>query len=482
MSPSDLAEVIDALGEAHGASINECERFVNVSGLSARCAQRLVQACGLIQWTCTLVDGHGNKFAPETLDQDYAPFRVTVTKQFAQESGALYLLTASGFTCWLDKGHAAQSWRLARLSRPLFTQARVYGDWHGRLNIAPAPATRSPRYLVRETASQRRVPDDIRCWLMEEGSDIDLSDRLHRLWAAKAFECLTLSLANELEQAPDHGGGTVVFRGPPLLRLRLQALTAQGIAQWGGGAFATLQTAVRWVYELSREAELRHAMLATEIARSGRTEAQAHCYFGTYLASALEGAKVTYQLYLGDVTAQTLTALSTLRSHVTEEAARAAESTQKAVAGVAAGLGVGIAMFVARLTAALDPWIVSSIVAVGIGYSALVVWSNAGFIRSQRQQRNAWHARLYRFLPPAEYQKMVREPNQYSTRIYRCTAIVGLLLVTGLGVLIIGYSFAGDGQRPACPEAGDSSEAIAVPEGDPQKRSRPALIWANAPG
>jgi len=472
LSASDLARLLDTLEAQAGAYVTEDQQCVVVSALSAVAAKNLARACNDLRWRFHLEDSEHNPFSlDEPLRDEWAPFRVNFEKPPGADQNALYLLSARGVSDWLERGHAAAHWRLASIRQPLVTQCRLYTDWECEQPFAQAPETRSPRSLVREISHSPQVPGDIRCWLLAEQADIDIADPLHRLWASKAFDALARSLADELFD--DNG---LLFTGPPPLRLRLAPPTAQSPA---AGTFALLQDAARWVYASLREAEPRHRMLASEIARMARADGGACEHFAEHLATALEGAKTSYRIYLSGITLDSLKMLAQLRSSALDENAKIAESTQKAVAGSAVGLSVVLGTYIAQLDANIRPWTATLLIACAIGYSAKVVWSNGAFIRLQRQQRLAFHPHLYRFLPPSDYQNMVRRPAKRSGWIYRRTAVCGLAMVVVVGIAIIVAGFVNDPSDIPDHKPAKACERSVI-EPAPIDRSKPSsrLLWS----
>jgi hypothetical protein len=474
LSLNALAELLDTLAREHGVLINEAPACLVASALDVDCARKLAIAVGQLQWSYQLVDSANNAFTLARLDDDFAPYRLTLHKVLPRNDGALYLLSATGFSDMLERGNGADHWRLARLKRAFITLGRAYGNWDETLAFDKAAATRSPRALVRETAVNRRVPEDVRFWLLDERSEVDLADPLHGIWAAKAFDALARSVANELEA----DNGALVFRGPPTLQLDGTRSPSTDLRTLGIEGFNQLQTAARWVYEWSREAELRHAMLSTEIARSGRETSNAATYFATHLDNALEGAKVVYQLHLSDLTLDTLNALSTLRGNVSDDAARTTESTQQALTKVAAALGVGLTVIATRIGNDISPWLVLLAMAVACVYCLLELLAGWRLIRIRRSAREAWHPRLYRFLPSADYRKMVIKPAQRSERVYLWATGIGFALVVMLSLVMVIWSFYGAAEENFGAQTKSETGTQQPERGTPRTASWPATWLA----
>lgn len=474
MSLNALAELVDRLAADHSVAIHESERCLTASELDAGSAVRLASAIDALQWEYQLVDSENNAFAPTGITEEFAPFRITLHKALPDVENALFLLSTTGFCDALRGGHSAEHWRLARLQGSFITQKRAYGDWTEPLSLRKAEVTRSPRALVRETAMDRRVPDDIREWLLDDASAIDLTQPLHCLWAVKAFDALSRALANEL----DAQDGALMFRGPPSLQLSAKDLLADELQPLGLEGFTALQQAARWVYELAREAEIRHAMLATEIARSGRDACQTARYFAAHLSNALDGAKVVYQLHLSALTVDTLNALTTLRGSVCDDAARTTESTQQALTKVAAGLGVGLTVIATGSGDDVSPWMMLLVMTAVCLYCCLDILAGWRLIRIRRRARDAWQPRLYRFLPPADYANMVSKPAKRTARVYLWATAVGFGLVVLLSVVVVLGSFYQRSVAAADTEPGKGTQSNA---GERERTAPdiryPAPVW-----
>lgn len=434
-SPTALAEAIDRLAEAHGALVTESEHDVLVCNLQVPAAQHLAQLCRAAGWEPVLVDSANNPFAPADLCADYAPFRLTVSKRLPRENDTLYLLTTAGLRSMLASGHPAACWRLARIGQRLVTQARVYGNWSEPLPRVTATRLRSPRALVRETAGQGHVPEDLRYWLLAAGEHIDARDPIHRLWAAQALHALACSLADGVD-GHHHG---LTFRGPPPLRLRISPALVHCPATLAL-LCDRLQAAARWVFEVERETEVRHAMLATEIARAGRADGDAWGYLTAHLAEAMDSARVVYQLHLSEMTVDTLNALSHLRSNVNDDAARTTEATQQALTKVAAGLGVGLTLIVTGVSNDVGFRVTLLTMLIACMYCAVEIAAGWRLIKIRRIARDAWQPRWYRFLPRSDYRAMVSRPADRSECVYLWATLSGLALVALMGLLVAFYS------------------------------------------
>lgn len=186
MSLTDLASLLNSEARAGRVSIAEGEDDLIASKLSAELILRLVTLARAAGLACATYDDQYSPYKDEDIVDDFGPFRLTLKKppRLVEEgAGALFILTAVGFSDFLRKGHKAEIWRVLGLSSPFTCQARVFGNWEEPLSLISVAATKSPRMLVKEAADTRIVPDDIRLWLLQ-GSSLDASDAFHCLWAS----------------------------------------------------------------------------------------------------------------------------------------------------------------------------------------------------------------------------------------------------------------------------------------------------------
>lgn len=419
---TELAKQLDSLASQIGAHISEDNELIVVSNLNAAAAGSLSTSCMHLGWGWSVFDEAGEPTSYLELVDDFAPFRVSIRKP-ASSPGVLDIVSRVGFTQLLERGHAATLWRIAGLDSPLQTHARIYTGWTSIELPIVSPAGKSPRSLVRESGEARNAPADIRPWLLVDPAKLDLGDPFHKIWSVYAVCALSGALAHEIDALTSE----LIFKGPPKLILRAPTRSDLDINGFGGNAFIDLHAAAEWVYENSREAETRHNFLATEIARAGREVEDFHSYIKLNISTALESAKIAYQMSVSEISKDTLKSLADLRKAITEETAKATEATRQTAAAVASALAVGVGLFAARLSADIKPWLIVTVSIIAISYVSMVVFSGWSFINLQRDLRSDWRNKIYRYLPVAEYKKMVEQPALKSERVFKISAIIGVM-------------------------------------------------------
>lgn len=414
-----LAELLDRLVISKEAHLVETERSVSVSGLSYASTAQIFRSALNLKWGVRAFDSSNSEWNLSTISEEFAPYRVTIVKpEF--DNAVLHILSNVGFAKWLSTGHDATTWRIARLRESIVTRGRLFTNWKSSDKGIPSPATKSPRTLVRETAGTRIVPQDIQVWLLHH-SGIRVADPVFRTWANASIRVLLYSLSEEIIS----NGEELKFKGPPKLTLAIPSVDEDLLEELGELAFNSLQQAADWVFELEREAELKHGLLMGEIARAGGQIKSAVQYFKSNIADAFDAAKIAYQVAISELGKDTLKLLGELRKAVTEETGKVTEGIRQTITAVASGLAVGFGLLAARLNTTASPWLLIVIMLVVTTYVAMVIYSGWGFISLQRSLREQWQPRLYRFLPPEEYSRMVSQPTKKTENVFLIVAALG---------------------------------------------------------
>ena len=485
MSHQSLASLINELSRKRQALITEGNLTLIVSDLSAETARSIKKAAVDAAWSFTIYDCASSETDVDDEDEDFGPFRVELEKPLPEDhvqEQALYVATEVGFKAFLVNGHAAARWHLLGLTQPFVTRARAYCGWGEEGDYTESQATKSPRLLVKESATLRKVPEDVRLWLLAEGHHLDEADPLHMLWAGQAFGALSRCFANEI----DTSGSKLTFKGPPKLNLAIPE-AVEGHALISLKDFEVVQEAAAWVFDNAREAEVKHILLSAEIARSGRADGEVQEYFRENLAAALDCARIAYQMAVSEITKDTLKSLTDLRKAVTEETSKATDATRQAIAAISTALTVGLGLIAARLTLQINPYLISIVMAVAVGYTVLNVMSGRKFINIQRKLRKDWQPKLYRFLPEGEFKKMVADPIEQAEGLFYKVSRLGIAMlgVAAMGISVYAFTYSAPppssstsvvppSQVSAAPTAPQTSASDTATQ--PQIKSQPAPV------
>lgn len=428
-----LALKLDELVTA-GAVVSELPDVLNVSELTAASAQVVAGMIAELSWPASIFDRAGNETELSDLDDSFGPFRVKTVKP-KRADGATLVVSAARFVDVLVSDIEAGVIAVVGLDHAFAVEGiRFIPEEEVSSGIGVGQSFRNPQTLVREYGTNRIVPSVIGKWLLDEPSTWHEKDGRFQLWAGYAVRALLPALATEIDQA----SGAYVFRGPP--RLALAKLTDGGdiFGKIGRVGFENLQAAVRWVYELDREAENRHTLFATEFARTGSAGADTLECLHDNLGHALEGAKIAHAMSVARVSADNLKALADLRKAVTEETAKITDAVRQVVGALASALAIGIGLIAARIVANAPGLLVLAVMFVVTGYIFVVIYSGHRFAALQRRLRDVWRNQIYRFLSPDEYKKLVIQPSLDAEKTLKCVSWVGGISV-GLAFLVTAW-------------------------------------------
>ena len=424
MSVSDLATKLDAL-DAAGYFVTEAEDVITVSDAPLAETKGLLGLCDAIGWDITIQDKHENVWSPDQLAPEYAPYTLVINKP-GTTTDVLRLVSCAGFMDWLSRGDDRRVWQIGALKTAFRTYAVAFEPWDSAsLEPNEKLETRAPRRLVREATIVRQVPDSMNRWLLTEPDDFPTDDSAAASWANLAALKLMLALPTEL----DGERQILRFSGPPRLDLSVPSEPAAILTNLTIKGFLSLQAAVDWVFELEREAEMRHILLATELARSRGGEDATEIFLKENIADALAGAKTAYQMQLAGMSGDALKALSDLRKAISEDTAKTADGTRQIITAVAGALAVGVGMIAVRLSSNVNPDFLKIVLGLAATYVAITILSGALLTRLQQNVRKAWQPRLYRFLPTSDYDALVSNPAKTAERALWGASALGVIAI-----------------------------------------------------
>lgn len=429
-----LAEKLDALFESKAAVFSgETGSVVSVAGLLYVDAVQVKILAKALNWPIEFFDSGETTWDSDQLSQDFEPYSAKIKKP---ESEELRILTNAGFLALLsDDSDEASVWRIARLEKPIYTYKRAILNWDDSWIAADFPTRKSPRQLVKEQTSKRHAPEDIRGWLLVDRGH-DFSDSTSQIWASQALRACLLSVADEINADE----GILKFKGPPKLLLDVRPVDRSDIDTIGSSAFLALQAATDWIYELDRDAEVRHILFASELARTGDPQTDALLRFRSDCSDVFEAARIAYGLSVSEMGKDTLKTLADLKKAVGEDTSKVIESTRQMVTAVASATALGLGLIAAKLTTTTPWWLLFSLMVVVAIYVGIVIYSGFDFIKLQQSLRADWQPRLYRFLAPADYERMVLKPTRHAEHTFTIAAYAGgiviLLMLTILWCLV----------------------------------------------
>ncbi|MBB3394215.1 hypothetical protein [Rhizobium sp. BK060] len=424
----ELAEALDAWALAGRALITEHTCDIVVGKLSAADAGELVRKLEVLGWDHSIEDGSPAVVTRDQLEAEYEPFRIKAKKPTVVE-GRDHILTNAGLKDWLGRSPAHPVVEVSLLAVGFETLSVKFTTRNGPGDdFEPEMLSSDPRAVVKESGQVRVVPGDVSPWILRSNSQVDLSDTTTRVWADAAALNLSISLANEIE-----GSKTVLLKGTPVTRYDVLDEMA---ASMGADGFEALQACARWTFSVPKETETRHILLTAELSRVAPGSNSLPALYVNSGKAVLEGAKIAYEMGLHKISADTLKALADLRKAVSDEAAKLGDTTRQLAGAVSGAMFGGIALIVARLTMAPSNLTVAAAVLL-IGFVLAIyvggtIWTGNQFVNIQRDLRDQWRNRLYRFLPEDEYQRMVLGPAQRAESAFSTASWISGILAIGL--------------------------------------------------
>ncbi|CAB4325008.1 hypothetical protein [Brucella sp. 191011898] len=425
-TPAKIGAQLDSWAKQKAVQIVENKAALTISGLSSEHAATLADMAATVAWKLDLADAAGQPALPDDLDQSMAPYIATLHKDVG--GAERRILTRAGLEQAL-KAPDDGVWQIAFAEQPFSSGTISFQPW-GRSDIfSPSAGTKSPLELVREGQQMRLAPPDIRTWLLRDTATDRLeNDECFKIFARYSAPALLRSLATELLTAD-----SAIFSGPPRLNVAFKETTLS--AELGLKGYQNLKLAAAWVYEDPITAEQRHALYASEVARSitrNETIASGLAEAGTNI---LESARLAFQLSQSELSREAIKAQADLRKSIADDTAKTAESTRSLAGALAVAIATGITLTGARATGSVDPRVLS-LVAVSVScYLVAVAASGWSFLRLQRHIRKQWRERFYRFIPSDDYKSMITDPAATADRSYHIVAGVGIIVACALALL-----------------------------------------------
>lgn len=383
----------------------------------------LATAAGLV---CAIMDDASRDVALSDVDDVQAPYRILLEKPADTTTG--YLLTLPAMDTLLFDMGSRRTIHMAGLGQPFESLDTAFTPWEAIAAVVGEPATlKSPRAFVREYGDKRIVPQSIAPWLMRTPS-WHAEEPVFVRWAAIGTRQCMLSLGDEIQLAPQ----VVVFKGPPRGSMPMPDVVWKVDEQ----IFAAVQACAAWVYETPSETEMRHPLLAAEIARFAPAHGTIR-HEDAVFKTALEGARLAYQLGMSKLSSDTLKMLTDLRKSVLDEATKISDGTRQLVAAVATTLSLGIGMIAAKIGAHADGRIIGAISVIAVAYVIAIVWSGHRFLSLQDEIRDQWKPRTYGFISAESYASLVEAPAKKAASTYRTIARIGCWLSCAMLVVVV---------------------------------------------
>lgn len=430
MSQRQLARYVNDLLDARSASVTETgDGPLVLHGVSLQAAIGLRQMVADLGWSCTSVDCSDMEVTLGDLDDYCEPFDVRITK--VKPSDELLFISAPGFRGWLE-GSPSGKVRYAQATVGFETESFVLlaAEDESR-GFTAGGERRSPRMIVKSVGETPLLTADVRPYILV-GENYPWSQQAFGIWLEVALPRLMVALSAEV----NHVNSQIDFAGPPKVTLEGAHLGAPGTL--GTEAFLSLQSAIKWVYEVDREAETRKKLFGIEFARSVKNRSGAYDAFREGCGDALEGAKIAHQFGLAEVSRDALKSMADLRKSVADETAKITDATRQLSLSIAGAMFYGLGLIAARLTSVANPYLLDAMAIVGLGYVSAIIWITHNSLEQQEDLRARWRGKFYEFLRTEDYKTMVTEPLEKSEESLRfamkCAGVLSLLLFAVVGI------------------------------------------------
>ena len=158
--------------------------------------------------------------------------------------------------------------------------------------------------------------------------------------------------------------------------------------------------------------------------------------------------------------------------------------TRQTVTAITTAAGVGIGLAVARISVALNPWLILAVMVIVWLYVVTIAWSGWHFILVQRGLRQQWQTKLYRFLSAGDYDAMVTTPVGRSETVFKRTAISGVGVLAAWVACVVVFAFLAAPNSPTAPKPRAQPGVFLSPEHlrSAVSRVRPSSIISKANG
>jgi hypothetical protein len=457
-TPIALGALLDGWAASGRVGLVETPPAVTVSRLDAALTRVLMATVQELGWDCDVQDQAGEPAHADHLDDDFGPFVATIRK--AVDGADRRLLTRFGFNQALEEKAPNGVWQIACAQASFATGMTSFNPWGGGDVFAPATPTKSPLDIVRESSEARLVPGDIRKWLLRgEATESLWRDGAFQIFAAASAPALLRSLASEAL-----GRAEVVFNGPPRLTLAFDDDELLGELALDG--YRNLRAAAAWVYEDPSSTEQRHALFASEFARSVARSESIGSAFRTAGRDILEGSRLAFQLSQSELSREAIKAQGDLRKAIADDTSKAAEGTRTLSGAIAVAIATGITLIAARSTGNAEPWVLSLIAGVVAGYLFVVAISGWAHLNVQRRLREQWRHRLYRFVPDDDYKAMVLSPARSAERPYHFVGAIALAVAMALTCMSVGLWLEPSPRKDAAPKDPSKADEYSTPTPD----------------
>lgn len=316
---------------------------------------------------------------------------------------------------------------------PFTTYRSRYQKWTDAPPEAyrPHEALPNPKKFTRDFTQNGAVPDDLRPWLEDERPKTP--GIAYMAWQDLAAPRLLAAIANHVSESRD-GIVSYHFNGPPAREVKDTHVQIRTVA-------GRLSDGAKWVYgEGTRDAEVRHILLANEWARSHRQDAPQ-----SLGEDSLPSAKRAYDAHVRKASRDTLKAVAELRKAVIDESKKFSDRAHQLSGALWKDLIIAALPFFLKIlpTAAgtadnLIVGVTALIAALFLAYSFLMHnMINERYFAHQEDSRDIWRDYINDVLNPERLQIFADDPIDKSRADYNAVwwRVLGAYSVFFVGLI-----------------------------------------------
>jgi len=307
-------------------------------------------------------------------------------------------------------------------------------SWNGpRNHKPPTDPFELPRKLVRDQTHEMttRTVDP---WLLR--GEPPKPSSVFDCWRTAAAKRLAYALPSEVRT--DNVKKWVIFKGP-------KSTSADIVTSgWDSQeAFVALLQAVEWVYAKASDAETKFQFLNSHLSLNWPSGKSWPSGVEDVLPLSLASARDSFAFHIQDVAKDALKTLGDLRKGLQEEVAKTQAATRDLVSSLWRDLGIaGIALVLKLPSGTQMPqhvldWIITA-TAIVLPVSLCVTGgTNWRFNRLTDVSRIEWKPKLYGFVEPMEWNRIVEKPISRGRHVYYLTLLlVAILYLTASAFLL----------------------------------------------
>lgn len=467
MSPSDILVAVRTVA-ARGGAISETERGLHVNGdLHAADFDTWRAIVGNLPagWISDIVmkdDIEGAFDVRNIAPQFLSGVRILIRKE-AAPGEAVYFTADGASKLFHDEGRLAEIGvlRVAEGLTPFRTRRCQLIPWTIPDTQPIAHQRLQPLRPFARALSADAVPQDVAVWLID--GEMPEQSPVFAAWRDISSRWLAASLSSEAWVA---GGNLhLAMQGPRKRVVKMENSSSSLTAT----VFLVLSRAAAWVYEETREAEVRHTLVAHEIAREWPGETDFFAGFERVGGEALEAARMAYRLHVQGATEKTLKALGDLRKTLADDVKAVSQQSRDLLSGVWRDLTVALTAVIGRVLLILGDKPAANSAAVRLMLAATAafiaisagatLYANNRFSALAKDGITAWRTKLYGFLDDTEMQTFALGPLNKARAVYRrlILPVVVLYALTILGLSGFALHTSDIGSQPSASAVGGSA-------------------------